>query len=305
MVGGEGLGCGAAGYRVQHRGFHLDVAAGVEEFAEGAQDLGSLDEHRSDVDRGVMVFFVGSSGFRDGAGAGGYVRGRGRFGFGQAAGVHDEVYVALAVAKFHVLEAVIFVGQGEHGLGKKAQCGLRLTFFIGLRRGLEGELAGAGAHQVAANADVVAQVEQFVEREDRFADVVLADVDLEASAAPLQVREAGLALNAETHKPAGYGDLRLFGFELPGGDRSGGVIVALNQLRDGAELHGFVCCGEAIGVDGLGGGEAQLNPEGADGLQLFLALGVELFFELAFKLGQGSLAGWDAGSRRGICPRGT
>ncbi len=53
----------------------------------------------------------------------------GRCGFvvgllGAVAGVHEEVDVALAVAEFGVLEAVVLVGQGEHGLGEEGDAGL-------------------------------------------------------------------------------------------------------------------------------------------------------------------------------------
>jgi len=34
-------------------------------------------------------------------------------------GVHEEVDVALAVAEFGVFEAVVLVGEGEHGLGEE------------------------------------------------------------------------------------------------------------------------------------------------------------------------------------------
>ena len=71
---------------------------------------------------------------------------------------------------------------------------------------LEGELAGAGAEEVAADADVVAEVEELVEGEGGLADVVLADVDLEALAALLELGEAGFALDADGHEAAGDGD---------------------------------------------------------------------------------------------------
>ena len=44
----------------------------------------------------------------------------GRFGFRERAGVHDEVDVALAVAELDVFEAVVLVGQREHGLREEA-----------------------------------------------------------------------------------------------------------------------------------------------------------------------------------------
>ena len=68
--------------------------------------------------------------------------------------IGEEVHVALAVAEFDVGEAVIFLRQGEHGLGEEGE-----------RLDVDGELAGAGAEEVAGDADVVAHVEQLVERE--------------------------------------------------------------------------------------------------------------------------------------------
>ena len=59
---------------------------------------------------------------------------------------------------------------------------------------------------MAADADVVAEVEQLVEGEGGLADVVFADVDLEALAALLELREAGFALDADGHDAAGDGD---------------------------------------------------------------------------------------------------
>ena len=59
---------------------------------------------------------------------------------------------------------------------------------------VDAEFAGAGAEEIAGDADVVAEVEQLVEREALFADGVEADVDLQPLAALLEVREAGFAL---------------------------------------------------------------------------------------------------------------
>src|ERR1700721_765317 len=105
-----------------------------------------------------------------------------------------------------------FIGQGEHGLGEEGEGG----FFRGALADVDGQLAGAGAEEVAADADVVAEVEEFVEGEGGVADVVLADVDLEALAALLELREAGLALDADGHDASGEGDVDGVGVELLG-----------------------------------------------------------------------------------------
>ena len=97
----------------------------------------------------------------------------------RVAGVHEEVDVALAVAELDVSRPWYLSGRASMALARKV---MGACHRAGDRRG-SGELAGAGAQEVAANADVVAEVEQLVEREGVFADVVLADVDLEALAA--------------------------------------------------------------------------------------------------------------------------
>ncbi len=59
---------------------------------------------------------------------------------------------------------------------------------------MDGELAGAGAEDVAGDADVVSQVQQLVELETLLAHGIQADVDLQPFAALLQMGKAGLAL---------------------------------------------------------------------------------------------------------------
>ena len=68
---------------------------------------------------------------------------------------------------------------------------------------MNGEFAGASAEEMADDADVVAEVEELVEGEGVFADVVFADVDLHALAALLELGEAGLALDADGHDASG------------------------------------------------------------------------------------------------------
>ena len=61
-----------------------------------------------------------------------------------------------------------------------------------MRLDVDGEFAGAGAEEVAADADVVAEVEELVEGEGLLADVVFADVDLEALAVLLDLAKPAL-----------------------------------------------------------------------------------------------------------------
>src|ERR1700722_1178252 len=86
-------------------------------------------------------------------------------------------------------------------------------------RGMQRELAGARAHQVAAHTDVVAEIEQPVELEHCLADVVLADVNLQPLPSLLQLRESCLALYADGHDAPGDGSFNLRGFQLLGRER--------------------------------------------------------------------------------------
>ena len=201
------------------------------------------------------------------------------------AGVDDEVDVALAVAEFYVFEAVVLVGECEHGLGEEGECGAAFVAGEGDGSGVEGELAGAGAHEEAADADVVAEVEELVEVEEGFADVVPADVDLEALAMLLDLREAGFALDADGHDAAGDGGLDVHVGELFGGERG-----AVSALAHGAELGDGGGDGKGVGVAGFGVGEGGVEGalDGDDLGELVAAKLVEVFFELAFVLGHGA-----------------
>ena len=143
--------------------------------------------------------------------------------------------------------------------------------------GVEGELAGAGAHEVAADADVVAEVEELVEVEEVFAYVVFADIDLEALAVLLDLSEAGFALDADGHDAAGDGGFDVHALEVFGGE----------MLAEGAELGDGGGEGEGVGVLGLVVGERGVGGagEGGDLVELFAAKLVEVFFELAVVLG--------------------
>ena len=77
-------------------------------------------------------------------------------------GVHEEVDIALAVAEFDVLEAVVLVGQREQSLGEKSQPAV--TCRVGF--------AGARDEKVAGDADVIAEIEEFVEGELWVAHVI-------------------------------------------------------------------------------------------------------------------------------------
>ena len=64
---------------------------------------------------------------------------------------------------------------------------------------VDGQLSGASAKQISADPDVIAEIEQLVEVEALVADGVFLDVDLQLLPALLQVRESGLAHEADGH----------------------------------------------------------------------------------------------------------
>ena len=77
----------------QHRRLHLHEALGVQEAADGADDLGTLDE-------GVLHFRI-----------------------------HDQVHVALAVTQIRVGQAVEFLRQDLETLGKQGDL-LRMNRYL-------------------------------------------------------------------------------------------------------------------------------------------------------------------------------
>jgi hypothetical protein len=106
-------------------------------------------------------------------------------------GVRDQIQVALAVARFHVFQAMPFLGHGEQRLREVLQ-----MFDV------HAQFAGAGAEQVAFHADDVAQIDQLVDGEIALGKGVLLDVDLQALAILRQMREPGLAHAAQgLHAP--------------------------------------------------------------------------------------------------------
>ena len=164
-----------------------------------------------------------------------------------------------------VLEAVIFIGQREHGFRKERNRRLAIAGCD-----VDSEFAGAGAEEMTANADMVAEVEELVEGEGVFADVVFANVDLEALAAPLDLREAGFALDANGHDAAGDRNLGAAPFEL----------FARLRIKLRAQLGDGDGPGVAVGVGGLGLAQAVLCAQRGDALQLFEALIVQPLLKL-------------------------
>ena len=98
-------------------------------------------------------------------------------------GVHDEVDVALAVADLAVREAVELLGQRAKGLGEHGE-----------RRGRDGELAAARAHDGARRAQDVAEVKLAEKAPGLVTENVVAAEELDGAAHVLEHDEGGLAL---------------------------------------------------------------------------------------------------------------
>ena len=173
VVRDEGTRRRAARNGLQDRRLDLDVALRIEELAHRGDDLRALDEGLLDLR------------------------------------VDDQVEVALAVADLGVGEgveglAVLLLDDGQRA-DRLREHGERLAVY--------GEFAGVGAEGKPFHADEVADVEQLledrvVERRVPFgADVVAADVDLDASRVVLQLEERGAAHDAARHDAARDADL--------------------------------------------------------------------------------------------------
>ena len=173
VVGDERTRRCAAGDGLEDRGLDLDVAPFVEELAHRGHDPGAADE-------GLL-----------------HLR------------VDDQVQIPLAVAHLRVGEgierlAVLLLDDGQRA-DRLRQHG-ELT-------AVHRQFAGVGMEGESLHADEVADVEQFlenrvVERRIAFgADVVAADVDLNAARVVLQLEERGAAHDAARHDAAGDADI--------------------------------------------------------------------------------------------------
>ncbi len=169
VVRGERLGHGAAGDGMHHRRLHLDKAVVVEEAPQRLHYLGALDENLAHL------------------------------------GIHRQVHVTAAIARFHILQSVPFLRQRKQVLHQEGDL-----------LDVNGELAGAGAEEIALHPDVVAEVQQLIKREALLADRVQAHVNLQPLAMLLQMGKPRLALQADGHQPAGHGDRGALRLQVPG-----------------------------------------------------------------------------------------
>jgi hypothetical protein len=126
--------------------------------------------------------------------------------------VGDEVHIPLAVPGLAVLETVEFLRQGAHRLGEQRP-----------RVGKYGQLASAGAEDVALHPDDVADVEVSQTLEGLVAQSIEVAVDLEVVPAVTEREEDRLAVLAATHDPAGHLVAAAFGLgaRLQGGIQLG------------------------------------------------------------------------------------
>ena len=107
-------------------------------------------------------------------------------------GIHHQIDVTLPVAQLNIGQSVPLLRQRQQVFGEERD------FFH-----MHGEFAGAGAKQISADSDVIAQVEELVKLESLFADRIFLDVDLQPLSILLQVREAGLSHQADGHDAPG------------------------------------------------------------------------------------------------------
>ena len=182
----------AAGDRLQHRRLDLDEALAVEEAADEAHDAGADAEGLAHL------------------------------------GVHDQVDIALAVARLGVGQASPLLGQRAHGLDQQLDA-----------RDLDRQLAGLGAEHGAAGADDVADVPGLELGIALGTDGIGLHEQLHAPGHVLDLREARLAHHALGDETAGQHVHLHLAFERGGVERAvarlqvGGQRVAAEAVREG------------------------------------------------------------------------
>src|ERR1700722_6147364 len=117
--------------------------------------------------------------------------------------IHHQIDIALAVAQFDVGQPVELFGQWQQVFAEEGD-------LLDMNR----EFAGARAKEISADPDVIAQVEQLVQFETLLTPRVSLHINLQLLSVLLQVRESGLAHQADRHDASGdtYVDARLLKF---------------------------------------------------------------------------------------------
>ena len=113
--------------------------------------------------------------------------------------VHDEVDVPLPVAHVGVGQAVELLGKGLQALGEEGHLG-----------GMDGDLAGFGAEDLAADPDNVADVELLELLIGLLAEAVAGDIGLDGPFEILHMTEGRLAHDPFGHQAAGNADSSAF-----------------------------------------------------------------------------------------------
>ncbi len=137
----------------------------------------------------------------------------------------DEIDITLAVARFHVFEAVKLVGQGAQRLDQQSHL-----------LGPNGQLAGARFEQHAVATDPVAQVVVFEGGMGLFTSDIVGNVDLNAPRTVLQSGKTGLAHHALEHHAARHPHPHASRFERVG---RVGLVAPKLRLQAGCLVRGL------------------------------------------------------------------
>ena len=106
--------------------------------------------------------------------------------------IDDQIHIALTVAGIGIPQAVEFFRQRQQRLGKQPNMG-----------GMHRDLALLGAEHRPLDAQDITDIPLFEIGVVLFADVVPADIYLQAAGGILQIQKAGLAHHAAAHHAAG------------------------------------------------------------------------------------------------------
>ena len=192
-------------------------------------------------------------------------------------GVHEEIDVALPVAQLYVGQTVVLLRQSQHRLGEKSD-GVDM----------DGELAGAGAKDVTRDANVVAEVEQFVELKALLSHGIQTDVNLQPLAALLELSKPGLALGANGHEAPGYCDLGPRGIQYFGRC----FFKLLAQLSQGVRSN------KLVGIGRLAQGCYLVQLIFAERKEIALEFRLEQWLPLPRIITAGGVGG--AGAKEGV-----
>ena len=156
MMGNKRLGCCSAGDRLHHRRFNFEVILVDHVITDQGDDLAALAKHLS------------------------HIR------------VHNQVKIALAIAGFHVGQAMPFFRQRQQRLGQKLN-----------RLGAQRKFICLGAERTPFNANDVTKIELAKKLKALFTDEVFSNINLKTTGAILNLNKRGFAKITLRHNPAG------------------------------------------------------------------------------------------------------